>query len=61
MTKDLSKRSEKARASGGMRTTKAPATQTPQEFSVRRRKRLLDLMGKLEWDRTYDYKAERGR
>jgi len=25
----------------------------------RRQKRLLDLMGKLEWDPSYDYKAER--
>jgi hypothetical protein len=25
----------------------------------KRQKRLLDLMGKLEWDPSYDYKAER--
>jgi hypothetical protein len=31
-----------------------------QEFIARRRqKRLLDLMGKLEWDASFDYKAER--
>ena len=27
----------------------------------RRQKRLLDLMGKLEWDVSFDYKAERTR
>ena len=27
----------------------------------RRRKRLRHLMGKLEWDTAYDYKAERRR
>ena len=33
-----------------------------QEFIARRRqKQLLDLMGKLEWDSSYDYKAERTR
>jgi hypothetical protein len=33
-----------------------------QEFIARRRqKRLLDLMGKLEWDASFDYKAERRR
>jgi hypothetical protein len=26
-----------------------------------RQKRLLDLMGKAEWDSSYDYKAERRR
>jgi hypothetical protein len=32
-----------------------------QEFLARRRrKRLLDLIGKLEWDTSFDYKAERG-
>jgi hypothetical protein len=37
-------------------------TKTPQEFITRRRqKRLLDLLGKLEWDDTFDYKAARSR
>jgi hypothetical protein len=27
----------------------------------RRQKRLMELMGKLEWDTGYDYKAERTR
>jgi hypothetical protein len=30
----------------------------PQEFIARRRqKRLLDLVGKLEWDESFDYKT----
>jgi hypothetical protein len=33
-----------------------------EEFIARRpQKHLLDLMGKLEWDRSYDHKAERSR
>jgi hypothetical protein len=33
-----------------------------QEFIARRRQKLLlELIGKLEWDESYDYKAERGR
>jgi Arc/MetJ family transcription regulator len=46
----------------GERTKKAAVTKALQEFIARRRqKRLLDLMGKLEWDGSYDYKAERAR
>jgi hypothetical protein len=46
----------------GERTKKAAVTKALQEFIARRRqKRLLELMGKLEWDTTYDYKTERGR
>jgi Arc/MetJ family transcription regulator len=46
----------------GERTKKAAVTKALQEFIARRRqKRLLDLMGKLEWDTAYDYKTERGR
>ena len=37
-------------------------TKALQELIARwRRKRLLDLMGKLAWDSSYDYKAERTR
>ena len=44
----------------GERTKKAAVTKALQEFIARRRqKRLLDLMGKLEWDTAYDYKTER--
>ncbi|MFM9864180.1 MAG: type II toxin-antitoxin system VapB family antitoxin [Micropepsaceae bacterium] len=46
----------------GERTKKAAVTKALQEFVARRRqKRLLELMGKLEWDTSYDYKAERSR
>jgi hypothetical protein len=46
----------------GERTKKATVTKALQEFIARRQqKRVLDLMGKLEWDQSYDYKAERTR
>jgi hypothetical protein len=46
----------------GERTKKAAVTKALQEFIARRRqKRLLELTGKLEWDRSFDYKAERSR
>jgi hypothetical protein len=46
----------------GERTKKAAVTKALQEFVARRRqKRLLELMGKLEWDHSFDYKAERSR
>jgi hypothetical protein len=46
----------------GERTKRAAVTKALQEFIARRRqKRLLDLFGKLEWDSSYDYKAERTR
>jgi Arc/MetJ family transcription regulator len=46
----------------GERTKKAAVTKALEEFIARRRqKRVLDLFGKLEWDTSYDYKAERTR
>ena len=46
----------------GERTKKAAVTKALQEFIARRRqKRLLDLVGKLDWHSSYDYKAERTR
>ena len=46
----------------GERTKKAAVTLALQEFIARRQqKRVLDLMGKLEWDESYDHKAERSR
>jgi len=46
----------------GERTKKAAVTKALQEFiAIRRQRRLLDLMGKLEWDAAYDYKGERSR
>ena len=53
---------EQALELSGERTKKAAVTKALQEFIARRRqKRLLELIGKLEWDDAYDYKAERGR
>ncbi|MFZ1102289.1 MAG: type II toxin-antitoxin system VapB family antitoxin [Hyphomicrobiaceae bacterium] len=53
---------ERALEVSGERTKKAAVTKALQEFIARRQqKRLLELMGKLEWDRSYDYKAERTR
>ena len=53
---------DKAVQVSGERTKKAAVTKALQEFIARReQRRLLDLMGKLEWDPTFDYKAERSR
>jgi Arc/MetJ family transcription regulator len=46
----------------GEKTKKAAVTKALEEFIARRsQKKLLDLMGSLEWDGDYDYKAERSR
>jgi hypothetical protein len=46
----------------GERTKKAAVTRALEEFIARRsQKRLVELMGKLEWDESFDYKAERSR
>jgi hypothetical protein len=53
---------ERALELSGERTKKAAVTRALKEFIARReQKRLLDLMGKLEWDKSFDYKAERAR
>lgn len=53
---------ELAQKVSGERTKKAAVTKALQEFIARRRqKRLLELMGKLEWDPGFDYKKERSR
>jgi hypothetical protein len=53
---------ERALKVSGERTKKAAVTKALEEFIARRRqKRVLDLLGKLEWDATYDYKEERTR
>jgi Arc/MetJ family transcription regulator len=53
---------ERALKVSGERTKKAAVTRALEEFIARRKqKRLLDLMGKLEWDKSFDYKAERSR
>jgi hypothetical protein len=44
----------------GQRTKKAAVIKALQEFIARRQqKRLPELFGKLEWDESFDYKAER--
>jgi Arc/MetJ family transcription regulator len=53
---------ERALEVSGERTKKAAVTKALQEFIARRQqKRLLDLVGALEWDEGFDYKAERTR
>ena len=46
----------------GEKTKKAAVTKALQEFIARRQqKRLVELFHSLEWDASYDYKAERSR
>lgn len=46
----------------GERTKKAVVTKALQEFIARReQKRLIELMGKLEWDDSFNYKTARSR
>ena len=53
---------ERALELSGEKTKKAAVTRALEEFIARRRqKSLVDLMGKLEWDRSYDYKTGRSR
>ena len=53
---------ERAVGVSGEKTRKAAVTRALEEFIARRsQRRLVDLMGKLEWDATFDYKAERSR
>jgi hypothetical protein len=53
---------ERALEVSGETTKKAAVTRALEEFIARRhQRRLVDLMGKLEWDDAFDYKAERSR
>jgi Arc/MetJ family transcription regulator len=46
----------------GERTKKAAVTRALKEFiALRKQKGLLELMGKLDWDESFDYKKERSR
>ena len=46
----------------GERTKKAAVTKALQEFIARReQRRVADLMGTLDWDDSFDYKAARSR
>ena len=53
---------ERAVKVSGERTKRAAVTRALEEFIARRRqKRLIELMGKLEGDKSFDYRAERSR
>ncbi len=52
---------ERALEVSGERTKKAAVTKALQEFIARRQQKRLELFGNLEWDGTYDTKAERKR
>lgn len=53
---------ERARQVGGERTKKATVTRALLEYIARREQaKLLDLVGQVEWDPSYDYRAERSR
>ena len=46
----------------GERTKKAAVTRALEEFIARReQKHLLELMGNLEWDNSFDHTAARSR
>jgi Arc/MetJ family transcription regulator len=53
---------ERALEVGGEPTKKATVTKALEEFIARRQqRRVLELMGKLDWDNSFDHKAERSR
>jgi hypothetical protein len=53
---------ERAVKVSGEKTKKAAVTRALEEFIARRsQKRLVELMDKLEWDESFDYKGERSR
>ena len=53
---------DRAHAVSGERTKSSTVTKALEEFiALRQQRKLLDLMGKLEWDTSFDYKAERSR
>jgi hypothetical protein len=53
---------KRALAVSGERTKEAAVTKALQEFIARRKqKHLLELVGKLEWDESFNHKDERTR
>ena len=53
---------ERALELSGEPTKKATVTKALEEFIARRQqRRVLELMGKLEWDNSFNFKAERSR
>jgi Arc/MetJ family transcription regulator len=53
---------EQAKKLGKHRSKRAAVNEALAEYVARRKRRkIVDLFGKLEWDSEYDYKAERRR
>ena len=53
---------DRAFLASGEPTKKAAVIRALQEFIARReQRRVAELFGKLEWDASFDYKAERAR
>jgi hypothetical protein len=53
---------ERALEVSGERTKKAAVTRALEEFIARRRRKsVIELLGKLEWDGDYDCKKDRTR
>lgn len=53
---------ERAFKVSGEATKKATVTRALQEFIARReQRRVAELFGKLDWDASFDHKAERSR
>jgi Arc/MetJ family transcription regulator len=53
---------ERALAVSGEKTKRAAVTRALEEFIARREQRgLVELFGSVEWDQSYDDKAERDR
>lgn len=53
---------EMARDLGRHKTKKAAVTEALEEYVARRKRlKVLEMFGQLDWDPDYDYKAERRR
>lgn len=53
---------EQAKKLGKHRSKRAAVNEALAEYVARRKRRkIVDLFGKLEWDSEYDYKTERRR
>jgi hypothetical protein len=53
---------DRAVAVSGEKTKKAAVTKALEEFIARReQRRIVELLGQVDWDPTFDYKAERSR
>jgi hypothetical protein len=53
---------DRAFALSGEKTKKAAVTKALEEFVARREQaKIVELFGSLEWDSSFDYKADRSR